>query len=119
MSTAARFQNKALLTLIFAATATVGVATAQQSTPRRGGDWRTFTNRAGWSIKYPSSWRAQSCRQCEDLTDPNALLALLDPFSNETIIIERIADKPEDKAIEVWLHEVAKDTVLAPIRREE
>jgi hypothetical protein len=53
------------------------------------------------------------------LTDPNALLALLDPFSNETIIIERIADKPEDKAIEVWLHEVAKDTVLAPIRREE
>jgi hypothetical protein len=35
------------------------------------------------------------------------------------IMIERLADKPRDKAIEVWLHEVAKDTVLTPIRGEE
>lgn len=34
-------------------------------------------------------------------------------------MIERFADKPEAKVIEVWLHEVAKDTVLTPIRRGE
>ena len=35
------------------------------------------------------------------------------------VMIERLVDKPEDKTVEVWLHEVAKDTVLWPIRREE
>jgi hypothetical protein len=35
------------------------------------------------------------------------------------IMIERRADKPEDMVIEVWLHKVAKDTVLTPIRLEE
>ena len=34
-------------------------------------------------------------------------------------MIERLADKPEDKVIEVWLHKVAKDTMLTLIRREE
>jgi hypothetical protein len=34
-------------------------------------------------------------------------------------MIERFADKPEAKVIEVRLHEVAKDTVLTPIRRGE
>jgi hypothetical protein len=71
------------------------------------------------SIKCPRGWRAQSCRQCEDLTDANSLLASSVPFSKETIIIERLAGKPEDTAIEVWLREVAKDTILAPMRREE
>jgi hypothetical protein len=69
-------------------------------------------------VKYPRSWRAQSCRQCDDPTEPNAFLALSDPSGSQTIMIERLADKPEDKAAEVWLHEVARDTVLSPIQKE-
>ena len=34
-------------------------------------------------------------------------------------MIERLGDKSEDKVIEVWLHEIAKDKILTPIRREE
>jgi hypothetical protein len=30
-------------------------------------------------------------------------------------MIERLADKPEGKSVEAWLHEVAKDTMLSPI----
>lgn len=34
-------------------------------------------------------------------------------------MIERLADKPDGKTADAWLHEVAKDTVLSPIRHEE
>ncbi len=34
-------------------------------------------------------------------------------------MIERLADKPDGKGADAWLHEVAKDTVLSSIRHEE
>ena len=122
MKTAEGFPEGASLKFILAATAFIGVATAQQSPSRRVGntaEWRTFTNRAGWSIKYPRSWQTQSYRQCDDPTEPHAYLALLDPSSNEMIMIERLADKPDGKAAEAWLQEVAKDTILTPILGEQ
>jgi hypothetical protein len=82
-------------------------------------DWRKFINRAGWSIKFPPIWRVESCRACDDPTEPNAPLFLSDPSGDQTILIERLADKPSGKSVDVWLHEVAKDTVLAPIHNEQ
>lgn len=35
------------------------------------------------------------------------------------VMIERLANKPEGKSVEAWLHEVAKDTVLSPVRGEQ
>ena len=34
-------------------------------------------------------------------------------------MIERLAEKPTSKTVGAWLHEVAKDTVLTPMEREE
>src|SRR5579871_5799043 len=123
MNTAAYFRGRALLTLILTLTAIAVAATDQQNAWRRTGDnagWRTFTNRAGWEIKCPRNWRAQSCRQCDDLTAPNAPLALSDPSNKEGLMIERLADKPKDEAIEKWLPQIAKgDTPLLHVRREE
>jgi hypothetical protein len=84
-----------------------------------GDNWRTFTNRAGWSVRYPRNWRVTNCRECDDSAEPSAALALTNPFGDETIMIERLADKPEGKRVETWLHETAKDTVLSAIQHEE
>ena len=37
----------------------------------QAGEWKTLSNRAGWSIQYPSDWFVSSCHACEDLTDPS------------------------------------------------
>ena len=103
------------LAAILAAATAFARATDQQTAPQHAGSsagWRTFTNRAGWSVKYPRTWRVQSCHQCEDPTEPGAFLALSDPSSDDVVMIERLADNPEGKSVEAWLHEVAKDTVL-------
>jgi hypothetical protein len=118
MNTAAWLPCSVLLAAVIAATAALAVGTDQQSPPTTG-NLQTFTNRAGWSVTYPCSWRQQSCRQCDDPTEPNALLFLSNPSGDLTIMIERLADKPDGKAASPWLHELAKDTVLSPIRREE
>jgi hypothetical protein len=118
MNTAAWLPGSVLLPLILAGMVALAFPTDQESGPGSA-NLRTFTNRAGWSVTYPRNWRQQSCRQCDDATAPDASLFLSNPTGDQTIAIERLADKPIDKSADAWLHDVAKDTVLSPIRREE
>ena len=80
--------------------------------------WRTFANRAGWTIKHPSSWQVNSCRQCPDPTDPNVFVTLYNPSTKEHIMIAHLIDKPPDQTVEQWLHDV-KMMVFIPLVSEE
>ena len=62
--------------------------------------WHTFTNKAGWMIKYPISWRVSSCRQCSDPTDPNVDVTLYNASTKQLIAIEHLLDKPSDQTAE-------------------
>ena len=63
-------------------------------------EWKTLSNRAGWSIQYPADWLASSCHACEDLTDPSLDVANFDPPRSEggTVTLE-IAMRPDSGSV--------------------
>jgi hypothetical protein len=81
--------------------------------------WQTFANRAGWSIKYPRTWKTGSCRQCEDPADPDVFVTISDPLANEMVMIEHLVDQPANQTVDAWLHDVARTTVANPQVSEE
>jgi hypothetical protein len=97
-------------------------ATAQRNPPTGRtvdvSDWKTFANKAGWSIKYPGNWIVGSCRQCSDPTDAN-MVTLSNPSTSELIMIEHLIDKPGDQSVEQWLNDVNVSTNLGPIVSQE
>ena len=100
-----------------------GFAVIAQPTPPSGktadvSQWKTFTNRAGWTIKHPSHWQVGSCRQCSDPTDPDVgFVTLYNPSRKELIMIEHLIDKPHDQTVEQWLQKMTMD--LNPFISEE
>jgi hypothetical protein len=87
-----------------------------------GGDiskWRTFTNRAGWSVKYPGDWQIGSCVQCSDPTDPNVFVSLSSPATKALIMVDHLADKPRDQTVDEWLNDIKATANLSPRIREE
>lgn len=70
--------------------------------------WKTFTNRAGWAIKYPPDWEVGSCNNCSDPTDPKVFVNFYDPAANELVAVEHLRDKPSDQSVEEWLQHFAR-----------
>jgi len=81
--------------------------------------WKTFTNRAGWSIKYPRDWQVSSCRSCTDPTDPNVFVSLYNTTTKQVIMIEPLIDKPADQSVEQWLNATQATTNVNPRVNEE
>jgi hypothetical protein len=97
-------------------------ATPQQSPPKEQTvdvSWKTFANKAGWTIQHPGNWKVGSCRQCSDPTDPNVFVTISNPLTKELIMIERLIDKPGDQTVEQWLNNVKVSTDLNPIISQE
>jgi hypothetical protein len=92
---------------------------ARGDTPPKEAKWKTFVNRAGWKISYPSQWQVGSCHQCSDPTDPNVFVTFFEPSTKAMVTIEPLADKPADEDAEPWLKKVSRDTVLSPQISEE
>jgi hypothetical protein len=80
--------------------------------------WTTFTNRAGWSIKYPPHWEVGSCKSCRDLTDPRVFVTFLDPSTKGIVMIQHLKDKPANESVDAWLDDV-KQVVANPRTSEE
>lgn len=78
--------------------------------------WRVFSNRAGWSIKYPADWKIASCRSCSDPTAPNVFVDFLPPGDSDTgwVMIEHLRDKPPSTSLEAWFTEVKRTANLNP-----
>ncbi len=79
---------------------------------RQSGKWKTFRNRAGWSIRYPKGWSVASCHQCDDPGDDNAFVAISDPRKDGMIMIDHFVDKPADQGIEQWLGDLKRTVNL-------
>jgi len=79
------------------------------------GGWKTFSNRAGWSIKHPPSWQLSSCVMCSNLTDPRVFVAFRDPLTDNSVTIYHMADKPAQETTDQWLDEVSHAGNLNPV----
>lgn len=78
--------------------------------------WRVFTNRAGWSIKYPVSWKIASCHSCSDPTAPNVFVDFFPPehSDHDWVMVEPLKDKPTGVSVEAWFTEVKRTANLNP-----
>jgi hypothetical protein len=81
--------------------------------------WTTFSNRAGWSIKYPPGWEVGSCNSCTDPTDPHVFVSFFDPSTNGILMIQHLKDKPPDQSLEAWLNHVKQVAVANPRTSEQ
>jgi hypothetical protein len=82
-------------------------------------DWKSFSNRAGWSIRYPANLQISSCRSCDDLTDPRVFVFFSDRAVKRWVRIEHLIDKPTQAVADEWLKDVSRTTVLVPAVSEE
>jgi hypothetical protein len=88
--------------------ALVSWQTAQQTEPALV--WKTFTNRAGWSIQYPANWTIGSCHSCSDPAAENVFVTFSDPHrATDSLMIEHLISKPADKSDSQWLQEMSKN----------
>jgi len=85
--------------------------------------WKTFSNRAGWSIEYPADWKISSCHSCSDVTAPNVFVDFFPPVEKDYdegwLVVEHLADKPADRSADEWLAEVKRTDSLNPQIKEE
>ncbi len=87
--------------------------------PNDTANWRTFTNRAGWSIKHPSNWKVGSCRSCPDPADPGVFVSIYSPSDDELLMVEHLIDKPRAQSVRDWLDDTKTKANLNPRIREE
>src|SRR6266568_2948010 len=98
---------------------TLGFSTGNAQTAK----WKTFSNRAGWSIDYPAEWNISSCHSCSDVTAPGVFVSFFPPavkdYDQGSLMIEHLTDKPADKSAGEWLADVKKTNNLNPQIKEE
>ncbi len=83
----------------------VGTARGQAPT-----SWKSFSNRAGWSIRYPADWTIGSCRACEDPTAPEVYVEFSPPGSvaRAWVTVDHVEDRPANLTPEAWLRKLAR-----------
>src|SRR5690348_5377115 len=74
--------------------------------------WKTFSSRAGWNMKYPRDWQVGSCNSCPDPADPNVFVSFYSPQSDELLMIEHLADKPQGQSVRQWIDDVKTKAIL-------
>lgn len=81
--------------------------TARGQAPR---SWKSFSNRAGWSMRYPADWTVGSCRACEDPSAPNVYVEFSPPGSDAGawVTVDHVEDRPADQTPEAWLRKLAR-----------
>jgi hypothetical protein len=83
-----------------------------------GPTWKVFSNRAGWSIDYPSDWTISSCRSCKDPTAPEVFVDFSPPTDSDSgwVMIEHLPDKPNNRAASAILCERPFQKFTAALR---
>src|ERR1700749_180373 len=73
--------------------------------------WKTFSDRAGWSIAYPSDWSIGSCRSCSDSTAPDVYVNFFPPNNQgagSSVTVQHLANQSTNTASDQWLEEVVR-----------
>jgi hypothetical protein len=70
--------------------------------------WRVFSNRAGWSIKYPADWKIASCHSCSDPTAPNVYVDFFPPGDSDSgwVMVSHLEDRPSSTTLDAWFNDV-------------
>jgi len=65
-------------------------------------EWKTLSNRAGWSIQYPTDWSVSSCHACEDLMDASVEFVDFHPPRHEggSVKLEISRQKPDSVSLD-------------------
>src|SRR5262245_43818736 len=99
------FREKSMRVLIVALAMAAMPAASQ--TPAQSA-WKTFTNRAGWSIQYPAKWKVGSCNNCSDPAAGDVFVTFSDPARpTDRVMIDHLIPKPADKSTSQWLQEMS------------
>jgi hypothetical protein len=105
---------KSLTVFVVNCTLLIVAATAQSDKADDVSRWKTFFNRAGWSIKYPRNWKVNNCHSCPDPTAPNVFVFFDNPKTDESVMVDQFVDKPGGQGAEQWLKETSVTTNLNP-----
>ena len=79
--------------------------------------WKVFSNRAGWSIRYPAGWKIGSCRSCPDPTAPDVFVDFFPPAdsgSDGWVMIAHLRDKPSGMSVDAWFEDLKRAANLNP-----
>lgn len=78
--------------------------------------WKMFSNRAGWSIRYPADWTIASCKSCTDPKAPEVYVNFLPPSKagSGSVRIEHLADRPTGMSVDAWLADIRQKANLNP-----
>jgi len=68
--------------------------------------WKTFSNRAGWSIAYPADWTIGSCRSCPDPTAPDVYVDFFPSNQAGPVMVQHLADQPSNLSLDQWFTEI-------------
>jgi hypothetical protein len=104
-----------LLSVLFVVAALFAIALSAEPS------WKTFSNRAGWSMNYPGDWTVASCRSCSDPTAPEVYVDFFPPKKREAgfVMGEHLADKPSTTTANEWLNDLKKTANQNPPLTEE
>jgi hypothetical protein len=83
--------------------------------------WKTFSNRAGWSVRYPASWKISSCMNCPDPTAPDVFVDFFSPKFGDhfgLVMIQHLASKPARMSVDAWFADVKQTADQNPIIEE-
>jgi hypothetical protein len=84
--------------------------------------WKTFSNRAGWSIAYPAAWSIGSCRSCSDPTAPDVYVNFFPPNNQgagSSVMVQHLANQSSNMTLEQWFAEVKRTANQNPQVSEE
>ena len=83
--------------------------------------WKSFSNRAGWSIGYPADWTIASCKSCSDPAAPEVFVDFFPPRERGAgwVMIEHLAEKPSSMSADDWLADIKRTANQNPQLSEE
>lgn len=83
--------------------------------------WKVFSNRAGWSIKYPADWKIASCHSCSDPTDPDVYVDFFPPGNSDSgwVMISHLGNKPPNATLDAWFSDIKQRANQNPRISEE
>jgi hypothetical protein len=80
--------------------------------------WKSFSNRAGWSISYPPDWRIDECKSCPDPKDPDSYVDFVPPAEKDSeqgwLKVERLGGRPPGMSMDDWFEDIKHLENLTP-----
>ena len=84
-------------------------------------EWKTFSNRSGWSMNYPADWTIASCHSCSDPAAPDVYVDFFPPKTRAdgAVIVEHLQGQPSRTTVDEWFRQVKRTANQNPQLTEE